>query len=562
MEEKEKIGEVATDYFISLFQSSHPNHSAINRVLEGVSQKISDDQRNALDKKFSRAEIELALRDMHPSKAPGPNGAQAMFYQTYWGIVGEETTKVYLEILNEKGDTRHINKTLITLIPKLHSPKRMSDFRPISLCNVVYKLIAKVLANRMKKVLDTIISPSQSAFVPGRQISDNVIVGFECIHALNRKSRGSSGLIATKLDMSKACDRVEWSFLRGMMARMGFSSNWIDLVMGCVESVEFSVLVNGSPQRCFNPSRGIRQGDPLSPYLFLLCAEGLSSLLSKEEQANNLQGIRINNYCPSITHLFFADDSLIFCRASEKDCWSLKGCLKAYEDASGQPINLHKSVFMASKNVGGVATKKLRQILEIKDESSIGDYLGMPSQNGRSKAKLFKRLSDKIGKALMGWKESLFSAGGKEILIKAIIQAIPTYTMSCFRLPKFICEEINKRCARFWWGATNGERKIHWKSWKSLCKSKDFGGMGFREISLFNQAMLAKQSWRLIRNPDSLLFKVLRGRYFRNESFLKAPIGSNPSLAWRSIVWGRDLFIKGYCWKVGNDSYIYIDQDP
>lgn len=134
--------------------------------------------------------------------------------------------------------------------------------------------------------------------------------------------------------------------------------------------------------------------------------------------------------------------------------------------------------------------------------------------------------------------------------------------MSCFKLPKRICKDINKMCAKFWWGAVGDKRKMHWTKWKNLCKSKASGGMGFRDIRLFNQAMLAKQSWRILKSPESLLYKILRGRYFRNGDYFKAPIGTNSSPIWKSLLWGRDLFKEGYRWKVGNGAYIYIDQDP
>lgn len=154
-----------------------------------------------------------------------------------------------------------------------------------------------------------------------------------------------------------------------------------------------------------------------------------------------------------------------------------------------------------------------------------------------------------------------FLHGGKEVLIKAVARAIPTYTMSCFKLPRGICEEINKLCAKFWWGSIGEKSKAHWMSWKKLCASKERGGLGFRDISLFNQAMLAKQSWRIIKNSNSLLAKVLRGRYFKHNNFLEASLGSNPSLTWKSILWGRDLFKQGMRWRVGNGAIIRIKDD-
>lgn len=217
--------------------------------------------------------------------------------------------------------------------------------------------------------------------------------------------------------------------------------------MRCVESVEYSVLMNGTPYEVIKPERGIRQEDPLSPYLFLICAEGFSNLLNREEALSHFNGLRINMHCPSISHLFFADDSLVFCRASEKDCRCIEGILKSYEMALGQTINLDKSSFMTNKNVSDEKKKRFSDILEIKHSTFICQYLGMPSQNNRCKGSLFQSLKSKVGKVLQGWMENLFSSGGKEILIKAIAQAIPSYTMSCFKLPSGLCEDINKACA-------------------------------------------------------------------------------------------------------------------
>ena len=176
------------------------------------------------------------------------------------------------------------------------------------------------MANRLKWVLEEVIDKAQSAFVPGRQIFDNALVAFEIVHSMKEKHTGKVGWMALKLDMSKAYDRVEWRYLEGMMRTMGFPEKFILLIMKCVSSVAYSIMINGKKCGHIKPSKGISQGDPLSPYLFLLCAEGLSTLLKKALKDKEIQGVAAARNGPKITHLFFADDSLLFCRAQKKDC--------------------------------------------------------------------------------------------------------------------------------------------------------------------------------------------------------------------------------------------------
>ena len=264
--------------------------------------------------------------------------------------MGNDIIQVMLSVLCSGHMLRKVNFTHIVLIPKVKNPTKMSDYRPISLCNVLYKMVSKCVANRLKSILTMVVSDSQSAFVPGRLIIDNIIMAYEVLHCLKEKRSGRKGSMAIKLDMSKAYDRVEWGFLEQIMKKLGFDVRWINLMMECISTPSYAVLINGEPQGFISSSRGIRQGDPLSPYIFLLCAEGFSALIRKAERDKKLSGISISKGGLKLSHLLFADNSLLFYQAKPEECRNLMAVLSLYEQSSGQKINLDKTTIFFSKN--------------------------------------------------------------------------------------------------------------------------------------------------------------------------------------------------------------------
>ena len=219
-----------------------------------------------------------------------------------------DITEAVLSSLNSSSLLKSINHTFISLIPKVKNPERVTEFRPISLCNVIYKIISKVIANMLKPLLNSIISKTQSAFIAGRLITDNVLIAFELLHHMKTGCLGKIGFMALKLDISKAYDQVEWVFLKNILLRLGFQQSWVDLIMECVTSVSYSILVNGELEGMIYLSRGIRQGDPLSPYLFLFWVEGLNAILRKAAIAEEIEGFSLCRRGPKITHIFFTDD--------------------------------------------------------------------------------------------------------------------------------------------------------------------------------------------------------------------------------------------------------------
>ena len=277
-ETKEGIANVVVSYFEKLYTTSYPSH--ILEITDTIPTKVSSEMNQSLIKDFTKEEVLAALKQMHPTKAPSPDDMSAIFFQKYWDVVGNDVTSMVLNVLNCNKSIVEINKTYITLVPKTKSPTKMTEYRPISLCNVVYKLISKVLANRLKVTLPHLITENQSVFLSERLITDNVLVAFEVMHYLEHKRDGKDCYMAVKLDMSKAYNRVKWGFIEKVMERMGFHERWIALVMHCISTISYSILMNGVAYGSIIPTRGLRQGDPLSLYLFLLCTNGLSSLIN------------------------------------------------------------------------------------------------------------------------------------------------------------------------------------------------------------------------------------------------------------------------------------------
>ncbi|KAG7564174.1 Ribonuclease H domain [Arabidopsis suecica] len=326
--------------------------------------------------------------------------------------------------------------------------------------------------------------------------------------------------------------------------------------------VQYRVLLNGQPRGLIVPERGLRQGDPLSPYLFILCTEVLIANIRKAEREKLITGIKVANASPSVSHLLFADDSLFFCKANKDQCEVILGILKKYEAVSGQQINFLKSSIQFGHKVDENIKDEIKATLGITNIGGMGSYLGLPESLGGSKTKIFSFVRDRLQTRINGWSAKFLSKGGKEVMIKSVAAALPTYVMSCFRLPKTITSKLTSAVANFWWSSNGDSRGMHWMAWNKLCNSKSEGGLGFRNVDDFNSALLAKQLWRLITVPDSLFAKVFKGRYFRKSNPLENIKSYSPSYGWRSICSARSLVNKGLIKRVGSGTSISVWEDP
>ncbi|KAL0449049.1 UNVERIFIED_CONTAM: putative mitochondrial protein [Sesamum latifolium] len=471
------------------FESTHPTEEAMEEVVSCIQPRVTTAMNEALAQPFTSEEVTIALKQMQPLKSPGPDGMSPIFYQQYWFIVGPE-------------------------------------------------LASKVLANRVKPFLGDLISDSQSAFVPGRLIMDNVLLAYELNHFLKNKTWGRKGHASIKLDVSKGYDRVEWVFLERVLGRLGFNEGFVRLVMKCVSTVSFPFLLNGEQFGFLRPERGLRQGDPLSPYLFLLCAEAFSGLIRKAESEGTIEGVAVSRTAPSVSHLLFADDMLIFCQATKEALSNLQLVLTSFEAASGLMINKEKSAMVFSSNVESGSRAALANFLGVTVALKHDRYLGLPTVTGRSKKELFKEIKERIWKKLNTWSSKQLSQAGRAVLLKTVLQTIPTYAMICFRFPESLLNELEGLMADFFWNHGK-ESKIHWKAWFKLCKDKQEGGLRFRRLREFNAALLAKQAWRVCFGPNNVLQSVLSQKYFLLGTFFDSRLAGVLGIYWLLDYVGR-----------------------
>lgn len=314
VEGQQNLFEEIFEHYREVYQASPQQNSDF--CLSHVPYLISEEMNISLMKPVSNEEVKKAVDGLGALKALGPDGLNGMFYQKHWDVVKDDVCGAVLNFFNQGILPPEINETIVTLIPKIPHPESVSHLRPISCCNFIFKVISKIMVLRMREFMGDLITPNQSAFVGGRMIQDNLLVAHEIFHDLKGRGIMSKMNVAIKVDMSKAYDRVELGFLHKVLIAYGFHPEWVNLIMTLVSSVTYKYKVNGFLSQVLIPQRGLRQGDPLSPYLFLFVADVLSHMLLKAQQLGQIQGIRWGGQGPALTHLFSADDALLFAKAS------------------------------------------------------------------------------------------------------------------------------------------------------------------------------------------------------------------------------------------------------
>lgn len=333
------------NHFRTFLNATRPNRSHGKWDVMQAGPILNAEQAQLLIRPVSGEEIRAAIFDIDGNKSPGPDGFGSAFYKAAWPTIGGEVIEVVQEFFRARKLLEQVNATVISLIPKVNTPTLASDFRPIACCNVLYKVISKVLCTRLRGILPHLIHKNQCAFVEGRSIVHNILIGEDLIRCYNRKSASARCLI--KLDLRKAYDTIEWAFVREVMLGLGFPLLFVEWIMECLTTVRFSINVNGTLHGYFGTSRGLRQGDPISPMLFVLVMDYLSHLL---KVMGLDRSFAFHPGCKDLklNHLMFADDVLLFCKGDLKSIKCLMVALTHFADVSGLEVNKNKTHLMSA----------------------------------------------------------------------------------------------------------------------------------------------------------------------------------------------------------------------
>ncbi|GJY00473.1 RNA-directed DNA polymerase, eukaryota [Tanacetum coccineum] len=514
---------------------------------------LSIDQKEDMERRISKEEVKRAVWDCGVDKSPGPDGFSFSFYRHFWPVIEKDVFEavdyffMYGEIPNG------CNSNFIALIPKILDANMVKDFRPISLIGSLYKIIAKILANRLVGVLGDLVNEVQSAFVADRQILDGPFILDEVLQWCRRKKKHA---LIFKVDFEKAFDSVRWDFVDDVLNKFGFGERWRTWIQSCLRSSRGSILVNGSPTEEFQFFRGLKQGDPLSPFLFILIMESLHISFQRVVDAGLFTGIKINSMV-NLSHLFYADDAIFLGQWSELNIDSLVRVLDCFFRASGLRINMCKSKIMGVNVEDGMVKNAASKLgcLVLKTPFT---YLGTKVGGNMSRKQAWKEVVDKVLSRLSRWKMKLLSIGGRLTLLKSVLGSMPIFHMSIFKVPSSILKSLESIRSRFFNGQDPKSNKASWVKWNKVLTPKDKGGLGVSSLFALNRGLMLKWVWRFYSQKCSLWTKVIKAIYGEDGN-LNKDVSGGVRTCWTSIVHevrvlqGRGINVADYIrLKLGN----------
>lgn len=464
----------------------------------------SDQDLRALQVPYTDAEIGRAVRGLALNKASGPDGLPVELLRKHWNDLKFNVLALIHAFFEHQLDLSVLNRANIIFIPKTNTPISVSDFRPISVLNIIPKVVTKLMAERLSGVLPKLISKKQTAFVRGRQISENFTTTREILQHIRQNGKPA---VFIKLDFAKAFDSVHWSFIHEVLQARRFPARWCQWIKDMLQTSHSRVIVNGEGSNYFRHARGLRQGDPLSPMIFILIADVLQQMLTV---GNTLLSHKLSNRLQeSIITMQYADDTAIIASADIHTLMTLKIILRIFASVSGLSINFNKSSFVPV-NVGVDELPAVAAILGCHQTSFPVTYLGMPLTVLKPHRDHFMPLIEKFEKRLEGWRGRMISRGGRLQLVKSVLSSIPIYHMGCFKIPQWVLNRIDKVRRDFLWGRAGPvQTGISWINWMTVCIPAKYGGMGVPDLQRRNEALLMRWWWKLYSEEDSLWTEVI-----------------------------------------------------
>ncbi|XP_074288589.1 uncharacterized protein LOC141613746 [Silene latifolia] len=483
----EDIKSAFEDYYLKLLGTSTTVQPVSKKVVK-TSKLLNAVHQDILLKPVTDGEVKEAMFSIPGGKAPGPDGFNSQFFKDSWSIVGKEVCHAIRNVFRTGKVLKELNTTVLTLVPKTEIPDSVLQFRPIACCNTVYKCLTKVLCSRLSSILPDIISPSQGAFIQNRDIVGNILICQDLIKLYKRKV--CSPRIMMKVDLQKAYDSIEWSFLKDMLCALNFPPLSIELIMSCVSSPSFSLALNGEVFGFFKGQRGLRQGDPLSPLLFTICLEYLSRLLGVLDR---YKGFKYHPLCSKmkLTHLCFADDLLMFSRGDIQSVTLMLRAFETFSISSGLKMNNGKSNFYTN-GISEAIVSSIESASGMKRGGIPFRYLGVKIAPKRLGILDCQSLVDKVTARITSLGTKHLSYAGRITLIKSVLSNLHNYWARIFILPKAVLNQIDALCRAFLWHGQENKETPTLVSWKQVCKPRRKGGLGLKNLQLWNIALMGK----------------------------------------------------------------------
>ncbi|XP_074298556.1 uncharacterized protein LOC141629455 [Silene latifolia] len=475
------------DYYKELL-GSHKSTDTVNSNVVRQGMCCTKAHWTLLNRPVTTDEIKKCLFSIPSNKSPGPDGYSSHFYKDAWDIVGNDICEAVINFFDTGKLLTQINSTVITLIPKIDRPTSVKHYRPISCCNVLYKIISKLLCSRLALILPDLICKTQGAFVKGRSILENILICQDLIRQYNRGKASPRCLF--KLELQKAYDSIEWAFVDQMLEALLFPEKFRRMIMLCISTPTYTLNLNGAHFGFFNGRRGLRQGDLISPLIFCICMEYLSRLM---DFATRKWYFRYHPMCKSLilTHLLFADDLLMFSKGDVQSIMLILRVLATFSGSSGLKVNAAKSEVVFN-GVPESLKHDIAQVSGFQEGKLPFKYFGIPIQPGRLTKADCNVLLDKIVSKIRGIGARKLIYAGRLVLINSVLNTLHNYWASIFLIPKGVVKRIEGICRNFLWCGGSEYNRAPLVAWHHVCCSKKEGGLSIKDVGVWNIASVGK----------------------------------------------------------------------